>query len=131
MTYGELDERSNRLAHALSERFGLEHGDRVALLVHNRMEVVEVLAASAKADVVYVGLNFRMEESDLDAVFQNAEPRLLIAEQAYSAMAQKLGACYAIPVMSLDDSSADGYEAVLASAAARLPEAAHCVRPEF
>ena len=48
-TNRELHERSNRIANALLAR-GLEHGDRVALLVANRPEVVEVLGGVTKAD---------------------------------------------------------------------------------
>jgi acyl-CoA synthetase (AMP-forming)/AMP-acid ligase II len=44
MDCGTLDLRSNRPAQVLRGRFALASGDRVALLVRNRMEVVEVLA---------------------------------------------------------------------------------------
>ena len=40
--YEELDVKSNQIAHFL-ERYGLKKGDRVALLVANRQEVVEVM----------------------------------------------------------------------------------------
>jgi len=32
LTYGEFDDRATRLATALRERYGVEHGDRVAFL---------------------------------------------------------------------------------------------------
>ena len=87
MDYATLDERSNRLANSLRGRHGMQHGDRVALLVHNRMEVVEVLVGVAKAGLVYVGLNFRMTATELEAVLDNAQPRILITEPEYEAMA--------------------------------------------
>ena len=77
----QLDERTNRLANVLLERYGIGRGDRVALLVPNRLEVLEVLGGCAKAGAVYCGLNFRLGEEEYEAIFENAEPRLLITER--------------------------------------------------
>ena len=92
VSYAELEARSNRLAHVLRQHHGFAKGERVALLVHNRMEVVEVLVGTAKAAMVYVGLNFRMTETELASVLSNAEPRLLITEPEFEAMARRLAA---------------------------------------
>lgn len=129
ITYGELDRSSSRLARALRDRFALRQGDRVALLVHNRAEVVEVLAGTAKAGCVYVGLNFRMDEQDLISVFENAEPRLLITEDAYRGVASQLGARFGIPVLDVDDEGPDGFRAATSSADDTLPSTAHEVAP--
>ena len=48
MDYATLEQRSNRLAHALRGARGFEAGDRVALLARNRMEVVEVLVGASR-----------------------------------------------------------------------------------
>jgi long-chain acyl-CoA synthetase len=45
VTYGELNERANRLARAFRRR-GVRRGDAVALLCSNRPEFVEVLLAT-------------------------------------------------------------------------------------
>jgi fatty-acyl-CoA synthase len=127
MDYRTLDERSNRLAQALRGRFGVGAGERVALLVHNRMEVIEVLAGCAKAGAVYVGLNFRMSEAELQSVFDNAQPRLLIAEPEFEDLAQALVQRHGLPLLVLE--RADSYEAALAAAPATLPECAFEVFP--
>jgi len=127
MDYRALDERSNRLAHALRGHFDVGAGERVALLVHNRMEVVEVLAGCAKAGAVYVGLNFRMTEPELQSVFDNAQPRLLITEPEFEGLAQALAQRRSIPVLVLE--RADSYEAALAAAPAMLPDCAFEVFP--
>ena len=44
LSYGELGERSRRLGHALRSTAGLAIGDRVAILMENRGEFLEVLA---------------------------------------------------------------------------------------
>ena len=128
-TFSELDERTNRLAHVLLDH-GIARGDRVALLIPNRLEVLEVLGGCAKAGAVYCGLNFRLGEEEYEAIFENAEPRLLITEPRYAALADRLAERFAVPVISLDDDAPEGYEARLAAAGAALPPEVHEVRPE-
>lgn len=127
-TWAELDERTDRLANTLIDRFGVRPGDRVALLVHNRLEVLEVLVASHKAAAVYVGLNFRMEPEDFDGIFDNAEPTLLITEVEYRDEADRLATRAGIPLVSIDDDGELGYETLLASGAARPTAVAHLSR---
>ena len=59
-------------------------GDRVAFLVANRAEVVEVLGGVAKAGLVYVGLNFRLGPVELEQVFENAQPSIVITDSRAS-----------------------------------------------
>jgi acyl-CoA synthetase (AMP-forming)/AMP-acid ligase II len=125
LSYGELDDRSNRLANVLLDRFGLERGDRVALLVHNRPAVVEVLGGCAKAGVTYCGLNFRLGEPEYDSILENARPRLLITEAEQRELAERLGERFKIPVIDVDA----GYEELLAAASSELPLVVHEVRP--
>jgi len=128
-TFAELDERTNRLANALADR-GIGLGDRVALLVPNRLEVLEVLGGCAKAGAVYCGLNFRLGEDEYEAIFENAEPRLLIADARYAELAGRLSERFGVPAVLVDDDGPDGYEALLAGAGATLPAGVHDVRPE-
>jgi fatty-acyl-CoA synthase len=59
MTFRELDERVTRLANALVER-DVVKGDRVATLVLNCIEVVEVYLACARLGAICVPINFRL-----------------------------------------------------------------------
>jgi acyl-CoA synthetase (AMP-forming)/AMP-acid ligase II len=124
LTYRELDERTSRLANALLERYAIERGDRVALLVHNRAEVVVVLGGCAKAGAVYCGLNFRLAEPEYEAIFENAEPRLLITEPAFGDLAERLSQRFGVPVLTIGA----GYDEVLADASPRQPDTLHAVR---
>jgi len=128
MDYATLEARSNRLANLLHDGHQYARGERVALLVHNRMEVVEVLVGAAKAGLVYVGLNFRMTEPELVAVLENAEPRILVTEPEFEAMAQRLAAPRGIPVLVLDQGGS--YEAALAAASPAFPASAYKVFPK-
>ncbi|MEA2197162.1 MAG: hypothetical protein QOJ25_1213, partial [Solirubrobacteraceae bacterium] len=59
LTYRELGERSNALAHALSDR-GVNEGDNVALLCRNHRGFVEATVACSKlgANVLYLNTGF-------------------------------------------------------------------------
>ncbi|MGH3334800.1 MAG: AMP-binding protein, partial [Nocardioides sp.] len=55
LTFGEMHERSNALAHALSER-GVDEGDSVALMCRNHRGFVDATIAVSKlgADLLYL-----------------------------------------------------------------------------
>ncbi|MGH9429666.1 MAG: AMP-binding protein, partial [Terriglobia bacterium] len=55
-TFGELDIRSNRLAHLLKQR-GLRQGDRLAVYLANRVEMIDLYLACMKAGILFVPIN--------------------------------------------------------------------------
>ena len=61
VTYRELDERANRLAHTLAG-LGVQAGDHVGILATNCIEWVESLFAIYKIRAVAVNINFRYVE---------------------------------------------------------------------
>lgn len=128
LTHAEIEDRTNRLANVLRGRFGVERGDRVALLAPNRMEVVEVLGGVAKAAAAYVGLNFRMSESDLRSVLETTAPRVVVTAGEYAELAHVLAAAHGCAVVDLDDDGADGYTALLAGASPEPSPLLHDIR---
>ena len=125
LDYRALDERTNRLANLLLDRYGLGRGDRVALLVPNRPAVIEVLGGVAKAGGVYVGLNFRLTEDELRFILGNAEPTLVVTETEFLDLAQTLAAERDIPVLDVDSAE---WEDLLAGASPDEPSTLHEVR---
>jgi long-chain acyl-CoA synthetase len=63
-TYGELDGRTNSLARGLGS-LGLTKGDRVAVLMRNRPEVLEAMYACFKAGYCLVPVNSRATPDDV------------------------------------------------------------------
>jgi acyl-CoA synthetase (AMP-forming)/AMP-acid ligase II len=124
LTYRELDRRSNRLANVLHGRYGLAKGDRVAVLLRNRLEVAEAIVAITKAGGVYCGLNFRMSLDEYRSIFANAEPRVLITEAAFADTARTLAAEVGVAVLDVDDPSDTGYGG-LAAASDTPPPTVH------
>jgi long-chain acyl-CoA synthetase len=78
LAYGDLDERSNRLAQALLAR-GVRAGARVAYLDRSSPEVIELLFAASKTGAVLVPLNWRLAAPELAAVLADAQAPVLIA----------------------------------------------------
>ncbi|WP_345599935.1 amino acid adenylation domain-containing protein [Thermocatellispora tengchongensis] len=92
-TYRELDERADRLAHALIET-GVRPEDRVALLLDRSPQVVAAILAVLKAGGVYVPLERRLPAERLRAMLRQAGARVLIAAPGTG---QDLGAAHVLP----------------------------------
>ena len=87
LVYGDLDQRSNRLAHALRAS-GVGAGTRVAYLDRSSPEVIELLFAASKIGAVLVPLNWRLAPPELAAVVVDARAPVLIAGPAYREVAE-------------------------------------------
>ena len=74
MTFRQWNERSCRLGNALLG-LGLAKGDRVAVLAYNCVEWLEIYAATAKAGLIAVPINFRLISADVRYIVENAEAR--------------------------------------------------------
>jgi 3-oxocholest-4-en-26-oate---CoA ligase len=72
LTYAELDDRTTRLAHALSKA-GVKQGDHVGLYLHNSIEYMEGLLAAFKIRAVPININFRYVQEELYYLFDNAD----------------------------------------------------------
>lgn len=130
LSYRALDDRTSRLANLLIDEYGVRPADRVALLVHNRTEVIEVLGGCAKGGATYVGLNFRLKEPEYRDILDNADPRVLITEPEYSELAMRLAGERDLKVLMLDDPGPGGYETALAAHSPDQPPTLHQIRPE-
>ncbi|MEY2447728.1 MAG: 3-oxocholest-4-en-26-oate---CoA ligase [Acidimicrobiaceae bacterium] len=72
LTYGELDERSTRLADALDRTLGVTAGDHVGLDLYNCAEYVEATFACFKLRAVPININYRYVAGELEPLFANA-----------------------------------------------------------
>ncbi len=82
LTYKEYNTRTNKLANGLYKR-GLKKGDKIAVLLNNCVEFMELYAAAAKAGLIIVPLNFRLLPEDLYWIVRNAEVEMVIVEDKY------------------------------------------------
>jgi len=82
-TYGDLDQRANRLAHCLQERFGVAKGDRVAFLSRNRVELLDAYYATGKLGAILVPYNARLSVKELGQLMTSEKPKVLFYEEVY------------------------------------------------
>jgi long-chain acyl-CoA synthetase len=81
ITFGEHDRRVNRIANALLE-FGLERGDKVATVLENCVEVIELYHAAARTGLVVVPLSPLLRRSGLTNLVNDSDARALVANAA-------------------------------------------------
>jgi len=81
-TYPKLDLRTNRLANSLLG-MGLHKGDRLAVMLYNCVEFVEVCCACAKIGVVVVTVNWRFVDKDIEYVVNNSDAKAMIVGEEF------------------------------------------------
>jgi malonyl-CoA/methylmalonyl-CoA synthetase len=83
-TFGELDARSNRLAHLLLSR-GISAGDRLCVYLANSVEMIDLYLACVKAGVIFVPINILYREREISHILRDASPRALVADSPVEA----------------------------------------------
>ena len=78
LTFAELNARANRLANVLIH-LGVKVGDRVAIMVHNSIEGIEVGSACTKIKAIQVPVNYRLREREVAYVLNDSEAKVVVA----------------------------------------------------
>lgn len=76
-TYREMNERSNRVAHAM-KALGVSKGDRVGILLMNGIEFLETFFALGKIGAVCVPLNWRLVAEELEFILNDSGTTVLV-----------------------------------------------------
>jgi acyl-CoA synthetase (AMP-forming)/AMP-acid ligase II len=82
LTYGELDERANRVAQYLRD-VGVHPGQHVGIYAYNRAEWAESFLGCFKARAVPINVNYRYVVEELRYLFDNADLVALIFEAEF------------------------------------------------
>jgi acyl-CoA synthetase (AMP-forming)/AMP-acid ligase II len=83
-TYPEVNQRVNRLANHLLAA-GLSQGDKVAVLMENSIEIIEIYLATAKAGLIIVPINFRLTGKDVAYIVDDSEAKAMIVHDEFCA----------------------------------------------
>ena len=84
-TFGDIDARSNRMAHALAAR-GFQRGDRLAVYLANSLDFIDIFLACVKLGVIFVPVNILYRERELSHILSDAEPKLFVTEKELPAL---------------------------------------------
>ena len=82
LTFGEIDERSNRMAHLLAGR-GLRAGDRLCVYLANCLEMIDLYLACVKLGVIFVPVNILYREREIAHILADAEPKAVVAASGF------------------------------------------------
>ena len=81
VTYGELDARSNRLAHLLRS-LGLKRLDHYAVFMENQSRFIECCSAGYRSGLYYTCVNSFLTASELAYIVNNSLSQVLITSRA-------------------------------------------------
>jgi long-chain acyl-CoA synthetase len=85
ISFGALERRTNSLANGLLH-LGVAPGDRVAVLMHNSPELIEVWSAAGKIGVTPIAVNYRFKEDELAYIVNDSGSRALIFGQEFESV---------------------------------------------
>jgi malonyl-CoA/methylmalonyl-CoA synthetase len=85
LTFGDVEARSNRVAHALRAR-GFVKGDRLCVYLANRVEFIDLFLACVKLGVIFVPVNILYREREIAHITSDAEPKLFVTERELPSM---------------------------------------------
>jgi fatty-acyl-CoA synthase len=128
-TYAELEARASALAAFLRDDWGIQAGDRIAIIAMNGAPLLELLFACAKIGALLVPLNWRLAIPELTYILDDCAPRALVHGPEFAEVARDLREAASIDrALGLDDDGetiyADALEAG-AGAAIHMPDRAH------
>jgi len=77
LTYAELEARSGRVSGAFAAA-GVGLGDRVAVMLKNRNEFLEVLFGATRLGAICVPMNFRLSGDEIAYLLGDCDPRVVV-----------------------------------------------------
>lgn len=119
-TNREFNDRVNRMAHALAAR-GVARGERIAVLMANTSEFLEIFFACAKTGAIMVPLNFRLAVPELVYILGDCAPRVLVYSAEFAAKVAVMKPSLPETTRCLRLGGAAGDDSLLAGDAASFP----------
>jgi acyl-CoA synthetase (AMP-forming)/AMP-acid ligase II len=82
-TYPALNKRVNQLAHSLTS-LGLQKGDKLAVILENCIEIVELFLATAKTGIIMVPINFRLASPEVEYIVNNSDAKAFVVHDLFA-----------------------------------------------
>jgi fatty-acyl-CoA synthase len=129
-SFAELNQRANRLANFLSDRYSLQKGERVSILAYNCLPYVDLLFGLGKIGAILAPLNWRLTARELSYIINDCQPKVLVCGPEFTPLLEEIRLSMDIQaVIALEGAEipdAQSYEALLDQASAAEP-----ARPEI
>ncbi len=98
ISYRRLHRRANRTACWL-QSIGIEKGDRVAAMLDNCPEFIELYLASARLGAIFVPINTRLAAPELKFTLRHCRPRLFVYGPRFETMVDSLDLAGSLPLI--------------------------------
>jgi fatty-acyl-CoA synthase len=89
LSFRELNNRVNAVANMFLKK-GLEKGDRIAALLMNCHQFLEIYFAAAKLGLIMVPLNYRLTEQEIKFIVEDCDANLLVSSEEFEGLAKNL-----------------------------------------
>ncbi len=88
-TNRDFNQRVNRMAHALVS-WGVVKGERVAVLMGNASEFLEIFFACAKIGAIMAPVNFRLAAPEMVYILRDCAPRILVYSADFTSRIEEM-----------------------------------------
>lgn len=91
VTYGQLDRRSNQIAHLLRS-LGLKPGDHMAMMLINCAEFLQVAQAANRAGIIFTPISTHLKKDETAYIINNCQAKVFIASSSLAVVASEASA---------------------------------------
>lgn len=89
LTYKQLDERANQLAHYW-QSLGIGKGDHIGLYLYNCAEYIEAMLAACKLSATTININYRYVDEELRYLLDDADVTALIYQRELAPIVERV-----------------------------------------
>ena len=89
LSYGELEQRSRRFAHAL-RAMGILPGDSIAALIGNDDDFFDIFWAAHRLGIYFTPVNWHLQEDEIHYIVDNCDAKVLIANAKFGEVAARV-----------------------------------------
>jgi acyl-CoA synthetase (AMP-forming)/AMP-acid ligase II len=111
ITFKQLDERSNRIAHALRAA-GCAPGDTIAIFAENSPRYFEICWAAQRVGLYYVAVSSRLTTPEVVYIIEDSGAKLLIASASKGSVAKEVKAATGLKDNWSIDGAIEGFTAM-------------------
>jgi fatty-acyl-CoA synthase len=116
LSYAQLNQRVERVAVGLRNRFGVSRGDRVAVLAHNSSDHFEVQFACERLGAVFAPMNWRLTKPELHFIIEDCEPVAIIYDPEFAETVKELSTTCGLSHLCGRNPADSDYERLIADA---------------
>ena len=109
VTFKELDERSNQIAHLFREH-GIVPGDTIAIFAENSPRYFEIAWAAQRSGLYYVCISSRLTAPEVEYILSDSGARIVIASAGLSSVASEVNATTKLDAYWSIDGEIFGYQ---------------------